>query len=97
MFPELLKLLGGSANILGSDLRLGHLLPQILPGHRLWCYATGRVERFLPSSRKIPTSAPKFSAVQAESKPISSVVIAEAPWSLLASLSFQIITWRDRS
>ncbi len=51
MFPELLRLLGGSTSILGSDLRLGHLLPQILPGHRLWCYATGRVERFITVER----------------------------------------------
>jgi hypothetical protein len=51
VFPELLKLLGGTASILGSDLRLGHLLPQILPGHRLWCYATGRTERFLTVER----------------------------------------------
>jgi len=29
-------------------MRLGHLLPQILPGHRLWCYATNRTERFVP-------------------------------------------------
>jgi YaaC-like Protein len=47
VFPELLKLLDGNAGVLGSDLRLGYLLPQILPGHRLWCYATGRAERFL--------------------------------------------------
>ena len=26
---------------------VGFLLPQILPGHRLWCYATNRSERFL--------------------------------------------------
>ena len=51
VFPELLKLLGGNASVLASDLRLGHLLPQILPGHRLWCYATGRAERFLTLER----------------------------------------------
>jgi hypothetical protein len=33
--------------VIASPLRLGHLLPQILPGHRLWCYATNRPERFL--------------------------------------------------
>jgi YaaC-like Protein len=47
VFPELLELLKGNRTILQSDLRLGYLLPQILPGHRLWCYATGRAERFL--------------------------------------------------
>jgi hypothetical protein len=30
-----------------SDLRLKYVLPQILPGHRLWCYATKKVERFV--------------------------------------------------
>lgn len=47
VFQELLKLLGGNATILNSPLMIGHLLPQILPGHRLWCYATNRRERFL--------------------------------------------------
>jgi len=47
VFQELLKHLGGNAVVLNSDLRLGYLLPQILPGHRLWCYATNRAERFL--------------------------------------------------
>ena len=47
VFQELLRLLDGSVVVLGSELQLGHLLPQILPGHRLWCYATKRAERFL--------------------------------------------------
>jgi YaaC-like Protein len=47
VFPELLNLLDGNVGVLSSDLRLAHLLPQILPGHRLWCYATGRPERFI--------------------------------------------------
>jgi hypothetical protein len=47
VFQELLQLLDGNPKILDSDLRLGHLLPQILPGHRLWRYATERPERFL--------------------------------------------------
>jgi hypothetical protein len=47
VFQELLKLLDGNAAVLSSSaLRLGYLLPQILPGHRLWCYATNRPERF---------------------------------------------------
>ena len=50
-FPELLALLDGNAALLGSNLRLGHLLPQILPGHRLWCYATAKSERFLTVER----------------------------------------------
>jgi hypothetical protein len=51
VFPQLLRLLDGHASLLSTDLRLGHLLPQILPGHRLWCYATGRKERFLTVER----------------------------------------------
>jgi hypothetical protein len=47
VFQELLKLLDGNVSILRSAPRLGHLLPQILPGHRLWAYATDRAERFL--------------------------------------------------
>lgn len=47
VFQELLKLLDGNTTVLSSPLRLGHLLPQILPGHRLWGYATDRAERFL--------------------------------------------------
>lgn len=47
VFQELLKLLQGNVALLSSPLHLGHLLPQILPGHRLWCYATKRAERFL--------------------------------------------------
>lgn len=47
VFQELLKLLGGNLSILNAPLQIGHLMPQILPGHRLWCYATNRPERFL--------------------------------------------------
>ena len=47
VFEELLQLLGGDATILKSDCQLGRLMPQILPGHRLWCYATNQSERFL--------------------------------------------------
>jgi hypothetical protein len=47
VFQELLQHLDGNPAVLSSDLRLGYLLPQILPGHRLWCYATSRKERFL--------------------------------------------------
>lgn len=44
---ELIRFLDGNANLVDTELPLGHLMPQILPGHRLWCYATGRRERFL--------------------------------------------------
>lgn len=47
VFQELLQHLDGNPVVLKSDLRLGHLLPQILPGHRLWCYAAKRMERFV--------------------------------------------------
>src|SRR5580692_8191441 len=48
VFQALLHHLDGNPAILRTDLRLGYLLPQILPGHRLWCYATNRAERFIP-------------------------------------------------
>lgn len=51
IFQELLKLLGGNPGVLGSPLRIGHLMPQILPGHRLWCYATNKAERVLTVER----------------------------------------------
>jgi len=48
VFQELLKHLDGNVSVLNSDLKLGRLLPQILPGHRLWCDAANRQERFIP-------------------------------------------------
>jgi YaaC-like Protein len=51
VFQELLKLQEGNRSLIRSPLLLGHLLPQILPGHRLWCYATNRAERFLTIER----------------------------------------------
>jgi YaaC-like Protein len=47
VFQQLLNSLGGNPLILKSPMKLGHLMPQILPGHRLWCYATAHSERFL--------------------------------------------------
>lgn len=48
IFHELLQQLGGNPQLTTAPLPLGHLLPQILPGHRLWCYATTRrTERFV--------------------------------------------------
>jgi hypothetical protein len=47
VFQELLQHLDGNPDVLRSPLRLGYLLPQILLGHRLWCYAAKRTERFL--------------------------------------------------
>jgi hypothetical protein len=51
VFQELLRFLGGNAAFTNRDAPLGYLLPQILPGHRLWCYATSRVERFFTVQR----------------------------------------------
>ncbi len=47
VFRELLDLLGGNTAIVNNSMRLGHLIPQVLPGHRLWCYASGKAERFI--------------------------------------------------
>lgn len=47
VFYELMQLFGGNSQITSAPLKLGNLLPQILPGHRLWCYATRKRERFV--------------------------------------------------
>ena len=47
IFQALLQQFDGNPGIMTSDLRLKYVLPQILPGHRLWCYATKKVERFV--------------------------------------------------
>lgn len=59
VFQELLKHLDGNAAVLQSDLKLGAILPQILPGHRLWCNAANRVERFIPVETFEVRHAPK--------------------------------------
>lgn len=46
-FRTLLELLGGDIAGLANPLRLGDVIPQILPGHRLWCHAANQRERFL--------------------------------------------------
>ena len=46
IFSELMTILDGHAPHL-RGLQVRHLLPQILPGHRLWTYACGRKEQFL--------------------------------------------------
>jgi hypothetical protein len=51
VFEELLGQLDGNPSVLKKDLRLEYLLPQILPGHRLWCYAAKHNERFLAIER----------------------------------------------
>lgn len=50
-FLELLRLLDGSLVAVSAPMRLGHLIPQVLAGHRLWCYAAGKPERFLSLER----------------------------------------------
>ena len=46
IFSELMTILDGHAPTL-HGLQVRHLLPQILPGHRLWTYACGRKEQFI--------------------------------------------------
>jgi hypothetical protein len=46
IFSELMTILDGHAPAL-RNLQVRHLLPQILPGHRLWAYASGRKEQFI--------------------------------------------------
>jgi hypothetical protein len=61
VFQQLLRDLAGNPAVLAGDLRLGHLIPQILPGHRLWCYAAKRRERFVPIESLDLCDAPKSS------------------------------------
>lgn len=46
VFDKLMEELEGSSPRFG-DITVGRLLPQILPGHRLWTYATQQNEKFL--------------------------------------------------
>jgi hypothetical protein len=46
IFSELMTILDGHAPTL-RNLQVRHLLPQILPGHRLWTYAAKRREQFI--------------------------------------------------
>jgi hypothetical protein len=47
-FADFYAALTGSQLLHAKNLRLGHLLPQILFGHRLWCSAAGTRDRFVP-------------------------------------------------
>lgn len=46
-FSEMLTVLTGTGLATNTDYRVGDVLPQILPGHRLWCEAVNRTERFI--------------------------------------------------
>jgi len=46
IFSELMTILDGTVPTL-RNLQVRHLLPQILPGHRLWAYASNRKEQFI--------------------------------------------------
>ena len=50
VFGELMKVLEGTQPSF-QELHVRHLLPQILPGHRLWTYATQASEKFLALSK----------------------------------------------
>ena len=50
IFQELLNVLEGGHAPAPGTLQVRHLLPQILPGHRLWTYACQKTERFLAIS-----------------------------------------------
>ena len=47
VFAELHKLLVGQNILPGTKYDLASLLPQILPGHRLWAHAANKQERFI--------------------------------------------------
>jgi hypothetical protein len=46
-FDDFLYAIGGKRLGNNHQFRLGHLLPQILTGHRVWCAATSAAERFI--------------------------------------------------
>lgn len=51
LFDLLLRCLTGTGLTQNIDYELDRLLPQILLGHRLWCAAAGRKERFIEIER----------------------------------------------
>ena len=51
LFDEFHHSLTGRRLSAPHNFRLGHLLAQILPGHRLWCSASDKPERFIAISR----------------------------------------------
>ena len=46
VFQELLTQIEGNVDVLSAPLPLNHLFPQILPGHRLWCYGMKKTGTF---------------------------------------------------
>ena len=46
-FSEMLSVIAGAGLPGDTDFQLGHILPQVLPGHRLWCEAVSKSERFI--------------------------------------------------
>ena len=46
-FSEMMSVIKGTGLSVSADFPLGHILPQILPGHRLWCEAASKTERFI--------------------------------------------------
>ena len=51
VFDEFLQALGYSQLQNGCRIRIANLVPQILPGHRLWASAANETERFLSLQR----------------------------------------------
>ncbi|HEU4454083.1 MAG TPA: YaaC family protein [Longimicrobium sp.] len=47
LFDELLQVVSGRGLQAPADYPLTTLLPQIVPGHRIWCEASGQRERFV--------------------------------------------------
>lgn len=47
VFDEFLKTISATGLATDQNFDLSTLLPQILPGHRLWCEATNKDERFI--------------------------------------------------
>lgn len=47
LFNDLKQAITGKTDIRGRVYNLKHVMPQLLPGHRVWCAASGSSERFV--------------------------------------------------
>lgn len=51
LFNDLKKTITGRTDPKGRTYELKNVMPQLLPGHRVWCAATGKAERFVEIQR----------------------------------------------
>lgn len=51
LFNDLKQIITGKTDPKGRDYTLKNVMPQLVPGHRVWCAATGASERFVELHR----------------------------------------------